>query len=226
MNNDLNFTQLLRSALVALFLGTALVLLCYFFVDRPVAFYVHDHGFSHDRVLKWLTYLPPLLQTCVPLLLAAFAVRRAWGPLRRWEMVVVVACVSLVLAEQFRGSLAYAFGRYWPETWVNGNPSLIGDGAYGFHPFHHGIAYDSFPSGHTARTLAVATVVWIAYPKWRWACALASLAVAVGLLGMNYHFVGDVIAGGFVGGIVGGYTAGCARIAGPRCTTSHPTEPG
>jgi hypothetical protein len=24
---------------------------------------------------------------------------------------------------------------------------------------------------------------------------------------MNYHFVGDVIAGGFVGGVVGAYTA-------------------
>ena len=51
-------------------------------------------------------------------------------------------------------------------------------------------------------------------------------AVAVGLLGMDYHFVGDVIAGGFVGGIVGTYTARCARIAAPRCTTPHPTEPG
>ena len=42
----------------------------------------------------------------VPLLLAAFAVRRACGPLRGWEKLVVVACVSLVLAEQFRGSLS------------------------------------------------------------------------------------------------------------------------
>jgi hypothetical protein len=27
------------------------------------------------------------------------------------------------------------------------------------------------------------------------------------LIGMNYHFVGDVIAGSFVGGIVGAYAA-------------------
>ena len=137
------------------------------------------------------------------------------------EKVVVVACVSLVLAEQFRGSLAYAFGRYWPETWINGNPSLIGDAAYGFHPFHHGVAYDSFPSGHTARTLAVATVVWIAYPRWRWVCGLASLAVAVDLLGLDYHFVGDVIAGGFVGGIIGAYTARCAGIGVEKGRRTH-----
>ena len=63
MNNDLNFSRLLRGTLVALFVCAALVLLCYFFVDRPVAFYVHNHGFADDRVLKWLTYLPPLVQT-------------------------------------------------------------------------------------------------------------------------------------------------------------------
>jgi membrane-associated phospholipid phosphatase len=219
MNNDRNYAQLLRSTLVALFLCAALVLLCYFFVDRPVAFYVHNHRFADDRVLKWFTYLPPFVQACVPLLLVVFAVRRAFGPLRLWEKVVVVACVSLVLAEQFRGGLAYAFGRYWPETWVNNNPSLIPDGAYGFHPFHHGIAYDSFPSGHTARTVAVAAVVWIAYPKWRWACGLASLAVALGLLGLDYHFVGDVIAGGFVGGIVAAYASRCTGLGGPRPLT-------
>ncbi len=57
----------------------------------------------------------------------------------------------------------YVFGRDWPETWIDNNPSLIRDGAYGFHPFHGNSAYGSFPSGHTARTLAVAAVVWIAY---------------------------------------------------------------
>ena len=110
-------------------------MLCYLFVDRPVAFYVHNHKFADDRVLKWLTYLPPVLRAWVPLVLAAFAVRRAWGPLRRWELAVVATCVSLVLTEQFRGSLAYTFGRYWPETWINGNPSLIGDGATVSTPF-------------------------------------------------------------------------------------------
>jgi hypothetical protein len=35
------------------------------------------------------------------------------------------------------------------------------------------------------------------------------VAEAVALVGLNYHFVSDVIAGGFVGSIVGAYTAYC-----------------
>ncbi len=212
MTNDPSFRGLLWRTLTALLVGAALVALCYFFVDRRVAFFVHDHQLASYPPFKWLTYPPPILQAWVPALLAVLMVRRVWGPFRRWEWVLLAACVSLVLAEQFRLSLAYVFGRYWPDTWIDHNPSLIQDEAYGFHPFHGGIAYESFPSGHTARTLAVAAVVWIAYPRWRWACVVAAVAVALGLLGTNYHFVGDVIAGGIVGAIVGAYTAHCCGL--------------
>ncbi len=213
VNNGSHFGKLLRDSLAALLLCTALVLFCYLFVDRHVAFYVHDRRFADHLFLKWLTYPPSILQAWVPVVLAALMVRRVWGgPFQRWERVAVAACLSLLLAEQFKQSIAYAFGRYWPETWINNNPSLIRGGAYGFHPFHAGKAYGSFPSGHTARTVAVASIYWLAYPRWRWICVLASLAVGGALVLMDYHFVGDVVAGGFVGGIVGMYVVHYAGL--------------
>jgi membrane-associated phospholipid phosphatase len=208
-----DFQRLLRLTLAALLLCAALVALCYWFVDRPVAFYVHDQRFADHDALKWLTYPPPILQAWAPVVLAALMVRRAWGPFRRWELTLLAAGVSIVLADQFRHSLAYDFGRDWPDTWIDKNPSLIRDDAYGFHPFQGGSAFASFPSGHTARTLALAAALWIAYPRWRWACVLASVVEAVALVGMNYHFVSDVIAGGFVGAIVAAYTAYCTGLA-------------
>jgi len=230
VDNGPDFGWLLRRSSAALLVCAALVLLCYLFVDRAVALYVYNQRFAEYPVLKWLTYPPAVLQTWVPVLLGALMIRRAWGPFGRWEWALVAACMSLVLAEQFRETLAYVFGRYWPETWVDNNPSFIGNGAYGFHPFHGGSAYRSFPSGHTARTLAVATVAWIAYPRWRWACGLASAAVTVGLLAMDYHFVSDVIAGAFVGGIVGTYTAHFCGVqtlemSGALSVTSHRSTP-
>jgi membrane-associated phospholipid phosphatase len=201
------FSRLLQRALVALLLCGALVTVCYWLVDRPVASFVHQHKLSSHAALRWLTVPPPIVQAWTPVVLVAFAMRRAFGPFRRSELTMLTACVSLIVADQFRESLNYAFGRYWPETWIDNNPSFIRDGAYGFHPFHEGSAYGSFPSGHMARTLGFAAVIWISYPGWRWACVLATLAVAAGLVGMNYHFVGDVIAGSFVGGLVGCYAA-------------------
>jgi membrane-associated phospholipid phosphatase len=213
VNNSPEFARLFRNTLIALLLCAALVLLCYLFVDRPFAFFIHDERLADYPVLKWLIYLPSILQAWTPVVLAVLMVRRVYGPFRRWELTIVAACVGIVLAEQFRLTLGYAFGRYWPITWIKDNPSLIRDGVYGFHPFHGGIAYGSFPSGVIARTLAMAAIVWIAYPRWRWACALGCLAVAASLLWMDYHFVGDVIAGAFVGSIIGAYTAHCTGLA-------------
>jgi membrane-associated phospholipid phosphatase len=207
VDNSPDYSRLLSRSLLALVIGAGLVVCCYFFVDRPMAWFVYDNGIDRSAELAWLTYPPPWLERFAPLAVTALMVRRAWGPFHRWERVLLASCISLMVTVQFKDTLKFAFGRFWPETWINNNPSLIRDNAYGFHPFHDGPGYGSFPSGHTARAVAVAAVVWIAYPGWRWACVLATVAVVVGLVGKNYHFVGDTIAGGFVGGIVGGYTA-------------------
>ncbi|MBX9580041.1 MAG: phosphatase PAP2 family protein [Gemmataceae bacterium] len=201
------YRQLLWHSLLALVAGAAGVALCYFYVDRPVARFVYDSQLPSIDLLRWMTLPPPYLQSWAPAIITLVVVRRAWGPFRRWERVVLAAAVAVVLADQFRQSLSYLFGRDWPETWTHNNPSLIGTGAYGFHPFGGSQEYGSFPSGHTARTAAVAAAVWVGYRRWRWACVLATAAVIVGLIGMDYHFVGDVVGGGVVGGLVGVWTA-------------------
>lgn len=206
------FRRLQSQTLKVLALGTTLVALCYFFVDRPVAFAAHNRNHLADAYLQGITLVPPLVQAWVPVLLVALMVRRTFGPLRRWEQTLFVAGVAVVLADQFKESLAYVAGRYWPETWVDHNPSLIGDGAYGFHPFRSGSWYGSFPSGHTARTLAFVAVFWRVYPWSRLPGVLASLAVAVALVGMNYHFVSDVIAGGLTGSVIGAYAVSLANL--------------
>jgi membrane-associated phospholipid phosphatase len=108
------------------------------------------------------------------------------------------------------------FGRYWPETWTENNPSLIGDGAYGFHPFHSGPWFGSFPSGHTLRAVSFLSVFWIVYPRWWSFWAAVCLSVIVGLVGMNYHFVGDTVGGAFLGALTGTYTTRFFRLAPAR----------
>ena len=199
--------SLLRNTLVALAVCAGLCTACYFFVDRPVVFFVQDHKINQIHWLKWLTYPPPIVQTWSPLVIAIVVIRRAFAPLARWQHILLVACVSLIVADQFRESIGILCGRDWPDTWRNSNPSLIGSGAYGFYPFPSGEDVGSFPSGHATRILGFCSVWWIAAPRSRLLVAIIAAPMLLSLIGMNYHFVGDVIAGSFLGGIVGSYAA-------------------
>jgi membrane-associated phospholipid phosphatase len=203
--------RLLRRTLFTVAGCTALVVFSYYFVDRPIAIFVHQHEIPRVEEFRWLTEPPPLVQSWSPLVLIVLAVRRAFGPWRPWQQVLFVACVSLIVADQFRESLGDLCGRYWPDTWHDYNPSLIGTGAYGFHPFQFGDDIGSFPSGHAARISAFAVVFWLGMPRGRWLYAIVAVPMLIALVAMNYHFVGDIIAGFVLGAIVGVWASALSR---------------
>jgi membrane-associated phospholipid phosphatase len=206
------YLRLLRGTLIATALCIIAVLVCYFWTDRPVAFFVYDHHINKIQVFRWLTYPPAEVQNWSALVLTVLIVRRAWGPFLHWQKVLLVACLSLIVADDFRISLGDVFGRYWPETWTHDNPSLIGTGTYGFHPFQRGDDIGSFPSGHACRILGFAGVWMIAMPSSRVIATILSAPMLVSLVAMNYHFVSDVIAGSVLGGIIATYAAHLARL--------------
>lgn len=226
MTTEQDFRRLLRRALLILAVGLAVVVVCYFWVDRQVAFYVHRHEIEKFSVwkihlFKWLTDPPPIVQTWSPLVMAWLMARRAWRPWAPWQKALFTASVSLVVADEFRTLLGDLCGRYWPETWFDNNPSLIGTGTYGFHPFAGGDDVGSFPSGHAARIGGFASVWWIAMPRSRPLLAVACLPMLISLVAMDYHFVSDVIAGCILGTIVGMYATRLANLEpaaeGPQC---------
>jgi membrane-associated phospholipid phosphatase len=204
------YRRLLRGSAIALSAAAAAVVVCYFFVDRPVAFFVARHKLAATPHLVWLTEPPPLVQGWSPLVAALVLAWWGFAAPRRWQRVLLTACVALIVADQCRESLGDLCGRDWPETWRDDNPSLIGTGAYGFHPFQTGDDVGSFPSGHAARIAAFLGVFWAVDPRSRPACLAIGLPLAVSLVAMNYHFVGDVIAGAAIGGIVAAYAAALA----------------
>jgi len=210
------YRRLLRCTLFTITLCIVAVLICYFWIDRPVAFFVYHHHINTIQVFRWLTYPPPEVQNWSALVLTILVVRRAWGPFLRWQKVLLVACLSLIVADDFRVSLGDVFGRYWPETWTHDNPSLIGTGTYGFHPFQRGDDIGSFPSGHACRILGFAAVWMIAMPGSRVVAAVVCGPMLVSLVAMNYHFVSDVIAGSVLGGIIATYAAHLARLPAPN----------
>lgn len=214
----------IRATGFALLIGALAVVVCYLTVDRPVSHFVHDHHLSRLQVFQWLTLPPPILQAWSPAILIFCLILRAMRPACRAALVAIAACVGLVVADQFKESMALVFGRSWPETWIDNNPSLIGDGTFDFHWLHGSPKYASFPSGHMARVGAAVAAYWIAYPRLKILYILVMLATAAGLLGMNYHFVGDILGGTCVGGIVGAYTSYACGLHSVRDPTSRAVE--
>jgi len=147
-------------------------------------------------------------------------------PLSRPEAVVLLCALSLVISSAIKNQLKIVFGRTWPETWVRDNPSLIRDGVYGFHPFHGGAGYESFPSGHTTAVLAVMSVLWICYPKFRVLYGIVIFAIVIGLIGADFHFLSDCIAGAFLGASTGWIVVVLWEAGGHRAVSQSPVGQG
>jgi membrane-associated phospholipid phosphatase len=61
----------------------------------------------------------------------------------------------------------------------------------------------TFPSGHSAQAAAIMAVLWIFYPKWRPAYVTAFLAIAAALIVGEWHWLSDIVFGGFIGAVSG-----------------------
>jgi membrane-associated phospholipid phosphatase len=173
--------------------------IAYQWLDRPIALFFHQ-TVARPETFARLAYAPdPMVPLAVIVFVVLGLMNLSGRALSRLENCALLCSLSLIVAELTKIHLKLVFGRTWPDTFRDNNPSFLRDGTYGFNFFHGGHAYASFPSGHTAVTCAVITVLWIYFPRWRPLYALAVAAVAIGLIGANYHFLSDVIAGGFVG---------------------------
>lgn len=187
-------------------LTAALVVVSYLWLDRPISYFVHNQ-FAGIRIFVDLTRIPEIFSAAagaVFVLTGLYVlIRRPWT---RLTSVLTLCVISIAVSTLIKDQLKILFGRTWPETWVGNNPSLIHDGVYGFNFFKKSIAYGAFPSGHTTVACAVAAVLWIGFPSYRPLWVVMVLLVAIGLIGANYHFLGDVIAGAFVGASSGWMT--------------------
>jgi membrane-associated phospholipid phosphatase len=203
-----------------------LVVLAQAFVDRPAAQFAHD-DIGRNAVLETMQRIPEWLAACaVPVLIVGGLWRMARGGLPRPAQVLFLASISLMLAGTIKDELKYCFGHTWPDTWINKNPSYIQNGVYGYFPFHGGPGYASFPSGHMTIVTSVMALLWLAWPRLRAVWVLPAVITAIGLYGMDYHFVADMIAGSFLGSAVAAATWQIAAPAAERQALYASFSPG
>jgi membrane-associated phospholipid phosphatase len=196
MEQPQNASRHLRILAICL-IAVALVIL---FVDRAASSWTHAHLHRFTNTFRPLTYIvePVRPAAIIGLVLAGLAFCCGWRPGSK-GMTLIALCLSVVTAYEIKEWLKLACGRTWPETWTNNNPSWIGTGDFGFSPFHGHEGWFSFPSGHMTQMAAIAAVLWQRVRPLRWVGVALALLVAAGLYVCDYHFVGDMLAGTFLG---------------------------
>lgn len=168
-------------------------------LDRPIA-----RGVA--KVLppgKFESHVPDLLVPLVAAVSLAAVVLWVAARVRRSRPLA-----ELAFLVGFSGP--FALGVKYFAKWVFGRGRveffLVHPAAREFHWFHGHGPFLGFPSGHMLIATAWVVVVGAYFPRlraWGW-LALGLLAAAL-MLG-SYHFLGDIIAGTFLGACVGWLT--------------------
>ena len=195
----------LKRFLLVLIGTIAISALCYFFVDKPIAFWFSKHHPFPEELLLLITYIPKVFD--VVSALGVFVVHMfSWmiGRVSNFLRNLTLTSITLVITDFWTEWMKFMFGRYWPQTWtVDHNPSLIDTDDYGFHFFASKTeAFQAFPSAHTSLTIASVTFLALRYPFLRMPAMLICISVPLSLVALNYHFLGDTIAGAGLGYMV------------------------
>lgn len=196
-NTKVNFLTRLFSVLSITILLAAF---SYHFLDKPIAYWVVDHHLVSLDILRKITLLPKIFEVVSLFLFPIFILSWGLGYNKPFLKNLTLASIALVITDFWIEWLKFSFGRYWPRTWAENNPSLIDTNDYGFHFFHSkSEAYQSFPSGHTALTVTVLTFIALRYPRFRIPALLIALTVPFSLISLDYHFLADAIGGAGLG---------------------------
>jgi membrane-associated phospholipid phosphatase len=190
---------------VLLVMSGFLIPVSYEWLDRPLAEFFHTvaqrpHGGYFAVVLEGPNPLVGL--AAVMLVLSAVWMIVLRQGLGFYPRIGLAAGIAGLLADAVKSELKFVFGRTWPDSWKGQHPSFLADGAYGFHLFRHGGAYQSFPSGHMAVACAILAVLWVYLPAWRPVTVCIAVAIGAALVVGNFHFLSDVLAGVLLGTLV------------------------
>ncbi len=184
---------------LVLLVVTGLVVLSYRYVDIPVAQFF-------DGLLRWsgrwrhyTAHIPDALTGAVFVGTALswwgyYVARRRVRSHAAGFLRLVGTCLPAgLLAKE---GLKFVFSRTNTRAW------LAHRAPYGFHWFQGGGLYNAFPSGHMVVFSALGTALWMYYGRFRPLYLGALGALALALVATDYHFVSDVLAGGYVGVMV------------------------
>jgi membrane-associated phospholipid phosphatase len=176
------------------------VIVCNYYLDTRVSMLVHALVHRNSKWSGYISDIPDILLIIV-VIITAYAFLRYVIRARKnlidtdtiyYELVAYTVPSVYFLKSVFK----FIFGRINTREW------LLRPDLYGFHWFNGGGHFEGFPSGHMAVFTALAAASWRCYPGYRIAHLTFIVMLALALIITNYHFLGDVIAGAYLGLLV------------------------
>ncbi len=167
------------------------------FLDAGIALKVM-HFLQTVYILKKATksipdFLPHLVSIGTVFLWAFYFYRLQKKKFDKETKFLKLAATVLPIAYLVKTLLKFLFGRTSPRDWLINNQTLT------FHWFK--TWHSSFPSGHMVVFAAFGTAIIIHYPQYRKPVLIFLVFLGAALVGTDYHFLSDVIAGAYLGAV-------------------------
>mgnify|MGYP001258112118 CR=1 FL=1 len=186
------------NAYIKLFMPVSLATyLCIRYLDRPVSLFVNDclYGNSHWSALT--SSLPDILLLVVIIISIPCAFWHFYRKKRSLfdakTSLLGFLALTLPIAFILKSILKYLFGRVETRYWLHHQQ------VYEFHWLHGGSKFNGFPSGHMIVLVTLFAAIARYCAGYRLPCYTLMALLALLLVSTNYHFVGDVIAGMYLG---------------------------
>jgi membrane-associated phospholipid phosphatase len=166
-------------------------------LDIPVAFIFLTKANRFTELGTGLASAAVLVTGEMVLIVGLAIVRIVRGSLSKFAQALFIACCASLAAFVANDYiLKFVFGRRTPSVLHQGIPSSV------FH-FFEGDQHSSFPSGHMVMATAFAVAMIRLQPRTFPVLAVLLCIGGAALIAGDWHFIGDVIAGVFVGGTAG-----------------------
>jgi len=186
------------NVLLILFAPVALAtFLCVGYIDRPVSLLIHDSLYRNSHWSALTSSLPDILLLLVIIISLPAAVwhfyRRQRSLLDAKTSFLGFIALTLPTAFIFKSLLKFLFGRVQTRFWLKNQQF------YEFHWLHGNPSFNGFPSGHMLVFATLFAAIGRYYAGFRPLCYGLLALLALLLVATNYHFVGDVISGMYLG---------------------------
>lgn len=188
--------KLLLNSLAAILLA----LLCIRYLDIPFAQFILDRLGRRFLLGERISSMPDLLAGTVAIVSAlcwtGYFLLSGKGIRNGATSFFKILGTSLPAAFFLKDLLKWIFGRVDTRIWLAHPDSLS------FHWFHGTGNFHGFPSGHMLVFAPIFLALWDLLPSFRAIFLSGWIFLAAALLVTEYHFLGDVVAGSYLGFLV------------------------